>query len=428
MGFVRGVVGIITLLFIAFLLSRDRKHIDWKGVVKGLFLQLILVGAVWHFPFVQSLLSLLSRGVVSLLSFAQDGTGFLFGGLLDADRSLASIFAFRVFPSIIFFSALINLAYYWGIVQRIIIFFSGCLKRFFHLSGAEGAVVSANLFVGIGEAPMVIKEFLSKMTSSEMFLLMTAGMSTVACGAMAGYIGVLGGDDPVAQLFFTKHLITASVIALPGAVIISKIIYPQHETVGDDLQISSSQIGLNVLDALTKGAFQGLKLATMIAATLLVFISLTALVNRLFVECLGIPLGLNDWVARTFDGRFKAFDFQFVLGLLFSPLAWITGVVSDDMLYVGQLLGEKLVMNEFVSYRTLADLHLTSVFAEEKSFVMAIYLLCSFANIGSMAILISGVGTLSEKHRPFLTRYSFPALIAGTLVPCLSAAMVGIFL
>lgn len=429
MHILRGIIGLFFLLLLAFLLSRDRSKIDWKEVGKSLCLQFLLALLVGYVPAIRSLLLWLTQGLIYLLSFAQEGLLFLFGDFVKQSGG-GSVFALRVLPSILFFSALMSVLYYFNLIQRLIRGLHYLFRHVFLLSGAEGTVLAANLFVGIGEIPILVKGRLAKMTSSELFLLMTAGMSTVAGGAFVGYMNMIHRISADDQLLFMQHLVTAMIMALPGALAIARIIYPQENKIhSEELFLDEeSHRHSNLLDALAQGTSQGVRLVVNIAAMLFVFISMIAMLNELLLRWVGAPLQLNQWVSDLFGEAHNRFDFQFLLGLLFSPFAWLLGVPVADILHVGQLLGEKIVTNEFVGYQSLLELRMAGLFVEEKSFIMSVYLLCSFANISSMAIMIASVGTLAPGHRPFLTRYAWLAVCAGTLVPCLSATMAGLLL
>ncbi len=427
MSIIRGLIGIFVLIFIAFLFSKNRRAIDWKLVGVGLSLQFLLVVGMLYVPLVQQFVTLIAHAFVKVLSFSKVGSSFLFGSLAD-NQSFGYIFAFQVFPTIIFFSALTSLLYYLNIIQWLIKGISWVLRKTLKISGAEGLVASSNIFVGVAEAPMLIKGFLPKMNSSELFLLMTAGMATIAGGVMAAYVGLLGGNDPASQILFAKHLIAASAMAAPGAVVMSKIIIPQTEKTCDEAVISRYDMGNNMLDAIATGATDGLRLSASIGAILLVFISFIAFANYLLSYLIGDTLGLNEKVATFFDGRITEFNFQFLLGVIFSPVAWLMGICREDMFLVGQLLGEKIILNEFVGYETLSQLKSASAFVEDKSIIMSSYMLCGFANIGTIAILIGGVGSLAPMHRGFLTKYGFHSVIAGTLVSCVSATMIGMLI
>lgn len=423
----RGVFGMCVLIFIAWLLSKDRKKIDWKIVATGLSLQIILAFGMLYIPAFQYFFEFLGKIFVKILEFTRQGTSFLAGGLLDTSKS-GYIFIFQVLPTLIFFSALISLLYYLNIIQRIVQGIGWCIRKIFRLSGAEGLTVAGNIFLGMCEAPILVKRYLSSMNRSEMFLVMSVGMATISGGVMAAYIGMLGGNDPVARLQFAKYLISASVMAAPGAIVFSKIIIPQTEPLSHDkITISRDKTGKNVLDAISNGAIEGLKLAVTVAALLLVFIAMVALLNYLLGDLIGRYTGLNRWLSEM-AGHPVTFNFQTLIGWIFTPVAWIMGVCNDDAGYVGSLLGTKIVLNEFVAYADLNMLKNASLFVQEKSIIIATFVLCGFANISSIGMQIGGIGVLAPDQRKTLTRYGFLAMICGTLASCMSATIVGMII
>jgi CNT family concentrative nucleoside transporter len=335
---------------------------------------------------------------------------------------------FQALPVIIFFSALSSILYYFGVIQKVVGFLAWGLTKLFKISGAESLSVAGNIFLGQTEAPLLIKGYLEKMNRSEVFLLMVGGMATVAGSVLGAYIGFLGGDDPVQRLEFAKSLLAASVMAAPGAVVIAKIIYPQTEEIVTDIKVSHDKIGENFLSAISIGTGEGIKMAVNVAAMLLVFIALIALINNIF-SGVGDLLGLNIWVSN--NTVYDRFSIEFVLGYVFAPLMWLIGVAQDDITLMGQLLGIKLVASEFVGYTQLVDLKSTSNslhFTYQKSVVMATYMLCGFANFASIGIQVGGIGILAPKARKLLTELGFKAMIAGSLVSLMSATIAGIIL
>lgn len=419
----RGLIGLVALIGIAFLFSDNRKAINWKLVGFGFLGQVILALGVLYLPPVQFFFELIGKIFISILENTKEGTEFLFAGFLDV-KSYGFIFAFQVLPTIIFFSALTSVLFYFGIIQKVVYVLAWILSKGLKLSGAESLSVSGNIFLGQTEAPLLIKEYLGNMNRSEIFLVMVGGMATVAGGVLAAYISFLGGDDPEARLFYAKHLLTASVMAAPGAVIISKILVPQTDKIDTTVEVSMEKIGSNFLDALSNGTTEGLKLAMNVGAMLLVFFAVIAMINSGF-ELLGNATGLNDWVASVSSGQYKAFNLQFMLGYVFAPLMWLIGVASEDITLVGQLLGEKLIASEFVGYTSLAQLKEAGAFAEEKSIVMATYMLCGFANFASIGIQIGGIGSLAPSKKAQLAKFGFKALVGGTIASLISAIIIG---
>ncbi|MDC1049158.1 nucleoside transporter C-terminal domain-containing protein, partial [Flavobacteriaceae bacterium] len=288
--------------------------------------------------------------------------------------------------------------------------------------------VAGNIFLGQTEAPLLIKAYLEKMNRSEIFLVMVGGMATVAGSVLGAYIGFLGGDDPIMQLEFAKSLLAASVMAAPGAIVISKIIYPQTEEIKTDISISSDRIGSNLLSAISIGTGEGIKMAVNVAAMLLVFIALIAMVSSIFTG-IGDLIGINTWIAS--NTPYESFSIEFLLGYLFAPLMWIIGVATEDVALMGQLLGVKIVASEFVGYTQLVDLKNSmsqTHFSYQKSVIMATYMLCGFANFASIGIQIGGIGIIAPKIRKLLTELGFKAMIAGSIVSLMSATIAGIIL
>lgn len=422
----RGLLGMFVLVGLGFLVSRDRKNIPWKTVGVGLLFQIVLAIGVLYVPFIRAGFEFFGEIFVKILDFTKVGSEFLFGSLVDMNK-FGTIFAFQILPTIIFFSALTSLLFYWGIIQRVVWALAWVFTKLMKISGAESLSVAGNIFLGQTESPLMIKAYLPKMNNSEIMLVMTGGMATLAGGVLAAYIGMLGGNDPVLRLEFAKHLLTASVMAAPGAVIFSKIIVPNPDTVNKDVKISKDKIGSNVLDAITNGTSEGLKLAVNVAAMLLAFLALIAMSNYIFGK-VGGWTGLNDAIASATDGRFKELSLQFLLGYIFAPIMWLIGICPHDMILVGRLLGEKLILTEFIGYISLSDLKAAGAFLEPKSVIMATYILCGFANFASIGIQIGGIGALAPSKRVVLSKYGMYALIAGTLASLMSATIIGMIL
>lgn len=423
----RGVVGIITVLAVSYLMSSNRKKIDWKLVGSGLLIQFALALSVLYVPFVGTLFELLGKAFIKLMDFTQAGVGFLLGPY--ATKNNGFIFLIHSMPVIIFFTAIVSLFYHWGIIQRVVGAFSWVLRKFMNVSGAEGLVVSGNIFMGMTESPVLIKNYLPTMNRSEIFLVMVAGMGTIAGSVMATYIGMLSGGDPVARLLFAKHLLSASVMAAPGSIVIAKMLCPQTEPVTEqEVKVSLENQHHNVLEALASGTSVGIKLVVNIAAMLLVFISMVALLNYVSEGLIGKYTGLNDWVVSVTDGKQQGFTFQFILGIILSPFMWLIGVPFDDMMLVGSLLGQKTILNEFVAYFQLQQWKDAGLFVYEKSIIMSTYILCGFANISSIGILLGGLGVLTPNKHNLISKLGIPTMIGGALVSIMSATMVGMIL
>ena len=428
MTILRGLLGMLTLVGIAFLFSVNRRAIDWKVVLIGLGLQLALAVGVLYVPFIQYFFEFVGKLFVLVLDFTKAGTEFLFKSFGSGTvESAMQNFAVQILPTIIFFSALTSLLFYLGIIQKVVKAMAWVMTKLMNLSGAESLSVAGNIFLGQTEAPLMIKAYLSKMNKSEILLVMLGGMATLAGGVLAVYISFLGGDDPAQRLMFAKHLLTASVMAAPGAIVVSKILVPQTEPINKELEVSKEQIGSNVLDAISNGTTEGLKLAVNVAAMLLVFIAFIALFNYTTIY-IGNLLGINASIADFTDGKYNELSLQFMLGYLFSPIMWMIGVHSNDITLLGRLLGEKIIMTEFIGYVSLSELKMANAFTDPKSVIMATYMLCGFANFASIGIQIGGIGSLAPNQRVLLSKYGLLALLGGTLASLLSATIVGMLL
>lgn len=424
----KGVLGMFSLLFISFLFSNNRKAINWKTVGIGLGFQLIIAIGVLKVSFVQNAFEGVGKIFVSILDFTKAGSKFLFEGLVVDMDTFGFIFAFQVLPTIIFFSALTSVLFYLGIIQKLVKAFGWMLSKLLKISGAESLSVAGNVFLGQTEAPLLIKAYLEKMNKSEMLLVMIGGMATVAGAVLAAYIGFLGGDDPALRLLFAKHLLAASVMAAPGAIVISKILYPQTEKINTTVDVSVEKIGTNVLDAIANGTTEGLRLAVNVGAMLLVFVAFIAMFNGI-LGWLGDWTSLNDWVSA--NSSYSELSLEAILGTVFAPLMWLIGVAKEDMMMMGQLLGIKLAASEFVGYIQLADLkntanatHLTY----QKSIIMATYMLCGFANFASIGIQIGGIGSLAPGQRKTLSKFGMKALIGGSIASLISATIAGMII
>ena len=423
----RGVFGMFFLIFIAYLFSNNRKAIAWKTVGIGLIIQVLIAIGVLKIIIVKNIFETMGGFFIKVLEFTGEGTKMLLGEFGNTE-TYGFIFVFQALPVIIFFSALSSILYYFGIIQKLVGFLAWGLTKIFKVSGAESLSVAGNIFLGQTEAPLLIKAYLEKMNRSEIFLVMVGGMATVAGSVLGAYIGFLGGDDPIMQLEFAKSLLAASVMAAPGAIVIAKIIYPQTEEIKTDISISNNRIGSNLLSAISIGTGEGIKMAVNVAAMLLVFIALIAMVSSIFTG-IGDLIGINPWIAS--NTPYESFSIEFLLGYLFAPLMWIIGVATEDLALMGQLLGVKIVASEFVGYTQLVDLKNSmspTHFSYQKSVIMATYMLCGFANFASIGIQIGGIGIIAPKTRKLLTELGFKAMIAGSIVSLMSATIAGIIL
>ncbi|MDR0436927.1 MAG: Na+ dependent nucleoside transporter [Bacteroidales bacterium] len=415
-----GIMGMMALLLIAFLFSTNRRKINWKQVGIGLSLQIILALSILYVPPVRYFFEIVGKFFVVVIDFTRAGSGFLLGDLLNIE-SYGFIFAFQVLPTIIFFSALTSLLFYLGIIQKVVWALAWLLTKSLRLSGPESLAVAGNIFLGQTESPLLIKEYLERMNRSEIMLVMTAGMATIAGGVLAAYVGFLGGEDPVQRLMFAKHLLAASIMAAPGAIVISKILMPQTEEFDSNLEVTKEKVGKNVLDAIANGTTEGLKLAVNVAAMLLVFIAFIAMFNYI----VGMSDTLNNWVYNVTNGAYDKCSLPFLLGYAFAPLMWVLGIHPEDITLVGRVVGEKLILTEFIGYVSLAELKAAGAFASQKSIIMATYMLCGFANFASIGIQIGGIGSLAPGKRVMLSQFGMRALLGGTLASLLSGTLIG---
>ncbi len=419
-GLMRGLIGMLSLVIIAFLFSKNKKRINWPLVVKGIVLQALLAILILKVPFIEYGFDFISKAFVRVVDMAHEGAMFVFGSVVTGEMSpIVKNFVTWILPSVIFFSALSSLLYYWGILQKVVLAMAYIMKRLMGLSGAESVSAAGNVFLGQTEAPLLVKPYLNKMTESEILCLMAGGMATIAGGVLASYIGFLGGEDPVQKVFFAKHLLTASLMSAPAAIVFSKILVPETQTINQDLSVSQDRIGSNALEAIANGTSDGVKLAVNVAAMLIVFVSLIALANY-GLHKIGYYTGINNLLVSW--GNSEGLSFQFIVGYLLSPVAWLMGVPWQDAAIIGQLLGEKTIINEFVAYPHLGQLQ-DEITA--KSLIMGTYVLCGFANFASIGIQVGGIGALAPEKRPILAKFGFYALIAGTLACMMTATMVG---
>jgi len=426
-GLLRGILGISVLIGVCYFFSAHRKEVKWKLVLIGLGLQVLLAVLLLKVPFVNSAFDWIADKFAKLLQFSSAGAEFIFGDLVTKVDSFGYIFAFQVLPTIVFFSAISAMLYYFGILQKIVYVMAWVMSKTMGLSGPESLAAAANVFIGQTEAPLVVQPYLENMTRSEMLCLMTGGMATIAGGVFAAYIGFLGGTDPEMQAYFAKHLLTASIISAPAAIVAAKILLPEtsKKDLADQMKMQGSSAN-NVLDAIAKGTTDGLKLAVNVGIMLLVFTALIALANALMLKFVGSWTGLNDWVIAFTDGRFQGFDITFITGIIFAPFAWLLGTPSEDVLLVGQLLGQKTILNEFFAYAELNNMREAGIAMNPKSIIIATYALCGFANFASIGIQIGGISAIAPGQRKNLTELGVKSLIGGTIACFLTAAIAGI--
>ena len=426
-GLMRGLLGIISILFLSYLISSNKKKIAWQTIFLALLAQLIIGFLILKVKFFQIIFEKAGSLFVKLIDFTREGTIFVFGDLLKP-KTNSYIWAFEILPTVIFFSSITSLLFYFGIIQKIVSFFAKLYTKFLKISGSESLSVIGNIFLGQTEAPLLIKAYLPKMNKSEILLVMIGGMATVAGGVLAAYIAFLGGDDPSKKVEFAKHLLTASVMAAPGAILISKILFPQTEKINSDINISEYNAGSNILDAISNGTIEGIKLAVNIGAMVLVFIAFVAMFNYILFQ-IGDLTGLNGLIES--NSIYESLSLEAIMGIIFAPLMWLIGVATTDIMPMGQLLGIKLSINEFIAYMQLAELEnpLNSVkLTYEKSVIMATYMLCGFANFSSIGIQIGGIGSLAPNQRKNLANFGIRALVGGALASLLSAAIAGMLI
>ncbi len=425
MDYLRGVLGLATLVGLAYLLSTNKNAINWKLVGAGLAIQLTAGLLILKVPFIAGVFNQVSEGFVTFLSFSQEGARFIFGDLVNT-TSFGFIFAFQVLPTIIFFSTVSAGLYYLGILQKVVYGIAWVMTRSMRLSGAESLSAAGNIFLGQTEAPLLVRPYIEGMTRSEIMCLMTGGMATIAGGVLGGYVAFLGGDDPVQQTRFAAYLLSASIMNAPAAIVIAKILVPEThpEQIKSDLRVSDEQLGVNVIDALSRGAGEGLKLALNVGGMLLAFIAVIAAINYFLTNVLGEIGGLNGWVAASTDGAFAGFSLEYILGQLFRVFAFIMGVDWADTLQVGSLLGQKTVINEFVAYLSLSEMKTEGVLSG-KALVVATYALCGFANFASIAIQIGGIGSIAPGQQENLSRLGLWALVAATFACMMTATIAG---
>ena len=434
----RGSLGIFVLLGICYLLSNNKKAINWRLVAVGLSMQLVLAILILQVDFIRTAFDFIASFFVVVLDFTEAGAEFVLGkwpdqviisdGITGEVFNVGYIFAFKVLPTIIFFSALSSVLYYLGILQIIIKGFAWVMSKTMNLTGAESLAAAANVFIGQTEAPLVVKPYLENMSRSEMLCLMTGGMATIAGGVFAAYVGFLGGDDPVARQAFATHLLTASIMSAPAAIVAAKLLFPEEKEVDLDnqkLEISKQEVGSNLLDAISRGTTDGIKLAVNVGAMLLVFTAFVSMLNYICINFIGSWTGLNEYVAQSTDGRFDGFSVDYLLGLIFAPVAWLLGVAGKDVMIVGQLLGLKTTLNEFFAYAALEGVQ---GMINEKSVIISTYALCGFANFASIGIQIGGIGAIAPGQRKTLTELGIKALIGGTVACFLTAAIAGMII
>ena len=418
----RPVLGIGLLLLFCYSLSERKDKIRWSLVAYGVVLQILLAVLILKLPFAHGAIRSVSQLFNALVGFSNESAAFVFGALASDSRGTYG-FAFTVLPTIIFFSAFSAILYYLRVLPCLVYAFAWMLNRTLRLTGAESLAAAANIFVGQTEAPLVVKPYLKSMNRSEIMALMTGGMATIAGGVLVAYMAILGGGDEAVSIVFGQHLLTASILSAPAAMVASKMLLPQTEPVSEKLVFLEVAGSGGILDAATKGTTDGIKLALNVGGMLLAFTALVAVANWAVANGVGKWTGLNDWVFAITDGRFREFNFSFLAGVLCAPFAWVIGVSWGDCLIVGQLLGERLVLNEFISYLNLAKYQESGAFMDPKTPIIATYALCGFANLTSIGIQVGGISALEKSQRPNLLKCAFKALLGG-MIACYMTAII----
>lgn len=420
MNLLRGLLGMGFLMGVCYLLSNNRGAINWKLILYSLAAMILFYLGVTRVFFINDFFSFMSRGFVAMVNTAVDSTRLLFGNLVDPGGSWGFLFFIRVLPTIIFFSALSAILYYTGVLQKVVWFFAWLLSKL-KISGAESVSSAANIFMGQTEAPLMIKPYLEKMNRSEILLIMIGGMANTAGSVLGAYVSFLGNTGEE-QTFFALHLLTQSIMSIPAAIICSKILFPQTESVAHSIKIPKQKLGDNFLDALSIGTTDGLKLAVNVGAMLIAFTALIFVMNLLLFK-IGQWTTLNDLIAA--NTPYSSLSFQMILGYIFSPVAWLIGVNSHDMLNVGQLLGEKTILNEFNAYVSFGKMKDAGVLTDPKSVLITTYALSGFANFASIGIQIGGISQLAPEQRQNLTELGFKALIGGTIACLMCGCVAG---
>jgi len=419
-----GLFGLCVLLGIAWLFSNNKSRVDWRLVLTGVTLQIAFASLVLLVPGGRDVFDALGRGFVKILSFVAAGSNFIFGSLMDTTK-FGFIFAFQVLPTIIFFASLMGVLYHLGVMQTIVRGMAWAITKVMRVSGAETTSVCASVFIGQTEAPLTVRPYIGEMTESELITMMIGGMAHIAGGVLAAYVGMLGGGDPVQQAFYAKHLLAASIMAAPATMVIAKLLIPE---VGEPLtrgtvKLEIEKTASNLIDAAAAGAADGLRLALNIAAMLLAFIALIALLNWP-LTWLGEATGLQAMLG-------KPTDIATLLGFLLAPIAWVIGVPWQDATVVGGLIGQKVVINEFVAYLQLADIvngKVPGVTLTGQGKLIATYALCGFANFSSIAIQIGGIGGLAPERRSDLARLGLRAVLGGSLATLMTATIAGVLI
>jgi CNT family concentrative nucleoside transporter len=411
-----GLFGLAVLISVAYAFSGYKKSIDWKQIAAGVSLQIVFAVIVILVPGGREFFDVISRVFVKIIDFAMIGAAFIFGDLANASE-FGFIFAFQVLPTIIFFASLMGVLYHIGLMQKIVQGMAWVMLKIMRVSGSESLSVAANVFIGQTEAPLVVRPYIAKMTESELFTMMVGGMATIAGAVLAAYIAMLGGTDEAQRLFYARHLLAASVMAAPATIVIAKLLRPETEeslTKGT-VHLDVEKTATNVIEAAANGAADGVKLSLNVGGMLLAFFALITMVN-FPIAWFGQVTGIETLIGQTLS-------LSIILGYLLSPLAWIIGIPWSEATIVGGLIGEKIVINEFVAYMHLGGIKET---LSEHSVLISTYALCGFANFSSIAIQLGGIGGLAPNRRSDIARLGMRAVLGGTLATMMTATIAGV--
>lgn len=420
----RGALGMAFLIFVCYLFSNNRKAIDWKVVLYALIAMVAFYLGVTKVGFINGFFNFLSRAFVKMIDVEIESTRLVFSNLIEVrPESWGFIFAIRVLPTIIFFSVLSSILYYTGILQKIVYVFAWLLSKL-RISGAESVSTSANIFMGQTEAPLMIKPYLDKMNRSEILCVMIGGMANTAGSVLGAYVSLLGASNPGGQEYFALHLLTQSILSAPAAIICAKILFPQTDAILTEVKIPKQKLGDNFLDAISLGTTDGLKLAVNVGAMLIAFTALIFVFNYMLLK-IGDWTNLNAVIAA--NTPYKALSFQMILGYIFSPVAWLIGVDSNEVLKAGSLLGEKTILNEFNAFFSFSNMQKDPLTAmkDQKSILITTYALSGFANFASIGIQIGGISQLAPSQRRNLTELGLKALLGGTIACLMCGCIAG---
>ncbi len=443
-----GLFGLAVLIGITWLFSNNRRAVDWKLVVTGITLQVGFAALVLLVPGGRDVFNALGHGFVKVLSYVNEGSNFIFGSMMDTSK-VGFIFAFQVLPTIIFFSALMGVLYHLGVMQAVVRAMAWAITKVMRVSGAETTSVCASVFIGQTEAPLTVRPYIPKMTESELITMMIGGMAHIAGGVLAAYVGMLGGGDPEQQAFYAKHLLAASIMAAPATLVVAKLLIPETGTplTRGTVKMEVEKTTSNIIDAAASGAGDGLRLALNIGAMLLAFIALIAAVNGsigyIWSSHLTLPYGYDfgghawkiyyvpswqdAWQALT--GHHVDLSLQTLFGVVLAPIAWVIGTPWADASTVGSLIGQKVVINEFVAYTELAKIvngEVPGMALSDEGRLIATYALCGFANFSSIAIQIGGIGGLAPERRADLARFGLRAVLGGSIATFMTATIAGV--